>query len=314
MPGGQEVKLPTASSLERGIHCPASFCLPQIRERGGKAANRGTEIHRFLENCHYEGRDAALGKVQAEFQEVCSRIDVQALMPEGTEIHPEAAFGWDWSNGTARCLGFGKERDYTGQLATELVGTLDQFLVWDDVVLCRDFKSGYGYLAPAEKNWQLRFFGLCLHSFYEGKKQVVVEIVKILDTGEFACEPAELSADDHAITAQVLRGMVQDISDAQEVVNQGKTPDVSAGMYCKYCPAWEACPAKGASLQKYLAGQKFTIDALPAAYQLIRDLEQYAKKGLEVIKEAVDEEPLDLGNGMVFGRSPKDGKMREYRR
>lgn len=308
------MKLPTASSLERAVHCPASFALPQIRERGGRAANRGTVIHKFIENCHSMGRDEALSRVPAEFQDVCSRIDINQLMPENCEIRAEVGYAYDFVAGTARCLGFGKGRDYSDLRPTEIGGTLDQELIWPNAVLARDLKTGYGYLAPTATNFQIRFFALCHSKVYPGR-QSVGELVKILDNGDFACEPAEFHEDTHWRTHLTIVSMVAQIADAQELVNEGRQPDVAEGEWCKYCPAFEACPGKVGLIQRYLGcNLVVNYENLPAAYKLIRDLENLAKRSLEKVKEFIGDEMLDLGNGMVYGKSPVDQKYRAFRK
>lgn len=312
------MNLPTASSLERAIKCPASCCLPQIRSQGGKAANKGTAVHKFLERCLYIGRDAALEEVSAEFQPLCRQIDVDVLLPRGMKFMAEVGYAMDVYNQTARMLGEGGNRDYSTVKENELCGTADLVAVWEDQVYIRDFKTGAGFVAPASTNQQLRFFALAA-ALAHGKKNAVVEIVKILHNGEIACDPAEFDAGDLARIMIELQEMLSNLSNTQELVNNGSQPPLSEGNWCQYCPAFEQCPAKTALIGSFLGG-KFSAETadedLLEVYRRVRSLEKLAKKGLERAKEMVEATCegglLDLGNGYVYGEAP-DGKWREHR-
>lgn len=73
--------LPSASALDRAIACPASVAMgPQINS-SSTAADRGTAIHLYLEQCAL-GIANPLAGVPSEYHEVCLAIDVDALFAD----------------------------------------------------------------------------------------------------------------------------------------------------------------------------------------------------------------------------------------
>ena len=77
-------RYPSASSLHRGLACPAYMVLPHVVEPSGKAADRGTAIHAYIEavlgGVSEEGALAvvALAK-EPEWVETCRSLDFTAL-------------------------------------------------------------------------------------------------------------------------------------------------------------------------------------------------------------------------------------------
>lgn len=65
----------TASQLKRIKACPGSQHLPHVNESSA-AAERGTAVHQFLEDCAAWGRAKALSKVPDKYRDICESIDV----------------------------------------------------------------------------------------------------------------------------------------------------------------------------------------------------------------------------------------------
>ena len=112
-----------------------------------------------------------------------------------------------------------------------------------DRALIVDWKTGFGKLAPAAQNWQLRAQALAV-ARWEGVDSVQVAIVRLPEGGT----PYIDSAGFDSFEARPHRGgtpkLYRRITQPPEKV----TPVM--GNHCTYCPAWAHCPAQGRLLAK----------------------------------------------------------------
>jgi len=70
------IRLPTASSLDRAMACPASCVLPAT-DAPSSAADRGTAIHAYLQMLtEVWTPEEALGETPSELHPLCRRIDI----------------------------------------------------------------------------------------------------------------------------------------------------------------------------------------------------------------------------------------------
>lgn len=240
----------SASYLPRVIACPASHVLPQIKLEVGEAAERGTNIHTFLEVAFNEGREAALEKFSPALPgiSVAREIDLDVLWAELEEGLAEATFAFHPETQAARLLGtsLGRQYENTG----EILGTADfvaKHRTTQQIVVV-DYKTG---LIPidAATSQQLAFLALAAHLHFNAT-EVVARIVQIREDGTFYCNEREYSA-------EKLREFGAKLSELQQVISvfanwhaAGKTLPVNLGEHCRYCPAIASCPASAAVFHK----------------------------------------------------------------
>ncbi len=304
----------TASGLERVTECPASAILPRASERT-QENTRGSERHMFIELSASHGRDKALKFLAEKGTDentiaICEAMDLERLP---LELAHEVAFAFDIANGQARELGRGLNRKYKDLAPFEIAGTADIVGVSDDSVFVGDYKPAFLPLTPARENLQLRFLALCAARAY-GKDEARIELVRLKDDGSSWREPAELDLFDLDETAASLRSLPGRVDQARILWQSRKSPDVSQGPWCRYCPAFHSCPAK-TSLALQLAsgsfqrtpGSRLTPEIAGEAYFQLKAAEELIAKVRKVIYAMAKESPIELPNGMMLGEIVKAG-------
>ena len=240
----------SASYLPRVIACPASHVLPHLKLAVGEAAERGTNIHNFLEVAFNEGRESALERFSPDLPGigVAREIDLELLWADLEEGLAEATFAFHAETQAARLLGtsLGRQYENTG----EILGTADfvaRHRTTRQIVVI-DYKTG---LIPidAATSQQLAFLALAAHLHY-GADSVVARIVQIREDGTFHFNEREYSA-------ETLRAFGAKLSELQQVISifanwhaAGKTLPVNLGEHCRYCPALASCPAVASVFQQ----------------------------------------------------------------
>jgi len=100
-------------------------------------------------------------------------------------------------------------------------------------------------------------------------------------------------------------------------VTAGRTPDVVEGSHCRYCPAWDTCPAKTALLARMVSGteheaiqvmQPLTPENAADAYGKLAAMKDMVKRVENVIEAYAHDRTIDLGDGRFYGRHEKRGK------
>jgi RecB family exonuclease len=296
----------TASQLERAKACPASFALPAISFPSSKEANRGTQIHHFLETAVTGGRDAALEQVpeDAPWRATCENIDLSWLTTEASHIECEVKFAYKPLTDTARQIRGGSVRDYSAVEDDELAGTADLVITRPDgnlVVI--DYKTGRHRVHVVESS-QMKLLGLMI-ARAKGLSQVCVSIVHVSEDGAMDFDELLLRSEDLDRIAQSVRTILSHVSEARRTVAQGQTPDVSVGDHCAFCPAYRACPAN-TSLAKDLLGMSDSpqrVAELPP-YQ-VGELWEWATRARRVLEEIeqglkayIDNEPVPHPDGV----------------
>ena len=304
------MNLISASAIERVDACAPSAALPRVY-RDTDAGQRGDDIHAFL--CRLgqgTARDTALASVPEAHRGVCAEL------PDPGRGECEVAFAYDVVSGKARILGSDIDRQYGKLPPTEIPGTADHISMSGDVLTVMDYKTGHGEVTPARENLQLHFLALCATKAYGASKARVV-LRFIHDDGGTHDDSHDLDAFDLADTAARLRKIYDRVKYAQRDIEQGKTPPLHEGAHCKYCPAKSGCPAKIGWLVRLTAPdavkQKFgallTGETAAQAYEVWKRIDD-VKKDLDAQLYAwARENPIDLGNGRVFGLTTSE---REY--
>ena len=289
----------TASGLDRAIACPSSEALPHVKS-SGVWAEGGTARHTYLENVGRMGRDSALAQVPDVHREMCEAIDLEG-MP--TNLACEVAFAWDWETGEARELGRGLGRDYSTATATEICGTIDTLGVSEDSLFIGDYK-GFEYVA-AKNNPQLYFAAMCASKVH-AKDSALLEIVNIRADSNTR-NRWSIDAFDMADFENQLRDT---ITMAVAIKSGSYSPNYNQGTHCRYCPAFDACPAKTALMRTMSSGEPgamITAENATHAYQNYLLMKAMMSKVTAAVHAYAAERPIELGDGRVFGSREKLG-------
>lgn len=295
--------LPTASSLDRALACPASCALPQVKTTSEHADN-GTAVHAFIVRAREVGRDAALAEVPEESRDFCAQLPLDELPAGGRH---ELAYAWNYVTGEARILGCGTSRDYSDVTPEEYCGTADLIGAKDGRGVVDDWKSGR-YVGEPGTAAQLLLAALALVSIDPSMEEVEVAFFYLRDDGTFFPDRAIVDRFDLAAFAERLKELPRRIEHARQVIESGRQPDVNNGPWCRYCPAAAACPAKTA-LARSFGAELATIREKVGALSPVEAGKVYAK-ALEY-KDLVDEviaglkdvarvHPLELPDGRVL--------------
>ena len=288
----------TGSGLERAAICPASAVLPHV-QTVSEHAERGSQIHAFLEAVNAKGREAALAEVDDEIRPVCEALDVAKLPTDPSRFAAEVAFAYDTENGQARELGRGIGRAYD-VTPTEIAGTADVIaLLDDDGVFVADFKSGWSRRTAARESLQLRFYALCAARTY-GRSRAVVQVIRLFEDGETWTDEAALDAFDLDAFALDLGALMSGIEADRKALAAGIEPEMVEGSHCKWCPAFSRCPAKVALVQ-LPPRVEITPDGAAAAYQRLRLYREALDKAEAILKDYARANPILLPDGTVYG-------------
>jgi len=296
----------TASQRERVAACPASEALPHVHG-SSEPAERGQAIHAFLATAGSD-RAAALAACPEDWRPICEAIDLSKLP---THLLTEAAFAYDPIAGTARYLGSNLERDYAaaGVLEHEMAGTAD--VVGVDPVAHRGYVGDYftGF-SEMRKDAQLEFLALCLF-VAQDLDEVVTEAIQIGPDGKPWVERRVYDVLELARVAAELRRLPALVQRARTELAERGVADVHEGAWCRYCPAFAACPAKGRLAVQLARGQlvepgrdaeRFTPELAGMAWARLKAAKQVLAQVERGVRAALDEHgelPLPGGRRLV---------------
>lgn len=230
----------TGSKLPLVARCIGAVVLPGVHTTSD-AAEAGTGRHTFLRRVAEVGRDAALAEIPADasWRETCEAVDVDAV-PVGAW---EVAYAYHPETDTARVLGADMARDYSAAHPDEITGTADLVTTYEGQPWVIDFKGPEAVDAP-ETNLQLGLYGLA-EARVRGAEAVRVSICNVHTDGRLEWHHATLGGWDLEILASKVASLASRARAAREVYEQGGlTPDLAAGLHCRYCPAMPMCPAQ----------------------------------------------------------------------
>lgn len=298
------------SSLERAIACPPSQVYPHAGDAGGPWAQRGTAIHKFLQEAVTLGRDEALERVPPDFRAACEVIEFEALPPATGGFACEVALGYDIDTETSRELGRGLSREEAYALATprELVGTLDLVGLTPDSVVVYDYKTGHTHFDSVERNWQLIGYALAAARAYE-RTHAFIAIIRIPEHGEPFFIPAELDAQQLTAAAAALRELDLEIEDLKMRVLAGEPLRPVTGDHCGYCPAIASCPAmtglaRAMTSAEGLVLPELDVESAPKYLEALKRGEQVLKRIRLLLETFAVHTPVPLGDGWWYGPRP----------
>jgi hypothetical protein len=259
----------TASAIDRSIACSGWTAFPHVY-RTSDYAERGNAIHRYVRAVLAgTAQEAAILAVPEEHREVCRQLDWGKLCGDLDDVQTEAAFALNVVTRKARFLGFNIGRKYAaaaermGEPLTEddVCGSLDVkgLRKSDGRPTIRDLKSGFVDVTAASKNGQVKFFAAVEH-LMTGAPEVDSEIAKLKPNGDLWFDRATFSAWEVDDYLDELEDTVERHKKAKRVYLAGGLPDVAPTEDgCRYCPAFDVCPAY-AALARAMLGDVQAMD------------------------------------------------------
>lgn len=292
---------PTASSLGRVIACPGSEALPHLH-RTTEDAEAGTWRHWYLEHIGKIGAVLALEGVPKKYQAMCEAIDLEGLP---LKLASEVAFAYNWKTGEARELGRGLHRNYSMCTPDEIPGTIDAVGLSPASIYLGDYK-GWA-LVKARDNAQLLFAALCGTKVFD-RDTAEMEIINVRGSDNWRSK-ATVDVFDLAVFADKLR----DTMTIVEAVKGGAVlnPSVVEGDHCRYCPAYDSCPAKTKMLLVMAGGESLPTlnkDSAKKAYETWQAMKSLTQIAGARIYAYAENNPIELDDGIVFGPHETLGK------
>jgi hypothetical protein len=289
------MKLPTASSIERAMNCPASCLLPHV-DRLTSYSDDGTWKHRFLHAVRRAGREAALRAVPERLRGACAAIDVTALPMDG---EPEITYAWNWHTGKARRLGEALDRNYERATPDEYVGTSDNARVVGNRAIVDDYKSGWKEVPP--DSWQMKANALMV-ARANGCTEAETIIWRIKEDGSVYPTSALWSDFDLDLIADELVGLARRL----EAASKPEDLKICEGQHCTYCPATLYCPAKRqavtalASLAPYESPGLVPVEKLGEAWAQMKTAQAFLERVEIALRDCARATPLPLPDGRVL--------------
>lgn len=299
------------SSFGRAAMCPRSEAMPHSNYHSAYSG-RGTVAHKFLADCLEHGRDRALGMTEDPADiDWLSAIDIERLPAfHPDKYSPEVAIAYDPRTRTARELGRNIDRDAARKLAEdhELVGIIDVAGMSEDYVDVQDYKTGWGYVDPAEVNWQTRSYALFAARCY-GKTRAFNSIVRVRDNGGTYFDTAEMDELDLLAHEERMLEMLTVRDHVRNTTREGKwqqLPAFAEGKHCRYCPAMNFCPAKTFPLKALGVENPTALPELDpataaAAWRKLKLAKIALYRFEAILKEYARLNPVPLGDDEVLG-------------
>ncbi len=304
----------TASQIKRVRECPGSLHLPNCDDPSA-ASDRGTAIHKYLENVARYSKPEALEKVPQEYRQECDAINLDGLPLDWNLCEYEYALAYDTVAGTAyelpRFVGRGPR--YERLDATREIGITMDVCSWkDDLVQVADYKTGWDVGDPAS-NDQLLAGAVAINALHGPFESFRVGIFYIEKDGETRHEFADLALEDIRAYEQLLRGLVAGAA----ALKPGE--GLNVGDHCRFCPSKRSCPkynsalvslGQGAGLEPE-GGSMLAPSQVGALYLKLATYQELMKEAerriVEYVRQA-GEVPLPNGKKLVIGQT----QQREY--
>lgn len=291
----------TASKYELAMRCIGSTVLPWT-DTPGPHAVAGTERHAADEQA------IAAGDIPDAYEQ---------RWP-GYQWRAEVAFGLDIATGEAREVGQGIGRAYpTPRGPYERFGTSDAITLSPSghhlVVVD---KKGFEAVTASGRNPQLRFLARAAATVYRPAR-VTVAIAHELS----GIDASDLDAFELDTIPLELRQIEIDVARADAELRAGRPPEFHTGRWCRWCPAYNACPEQrrlSTLVQRpdddpelALVTMAIDDDDAPALYALYKRIGILKKRIEETLYAIAARQPIPIGGGKMFGRHTVMGD-REY--
>lgn len=321
--------LPTLSSFDRAMPCPASEGLPQSNPESD-AASDGNAFDHFLADVTTYGRDVALERLPPETsataRRMCEGVDVEAARLLEEECVHKVTVAINVDTLEARVVGRNLGRAYEDHgvdRTVELVGELDT--VWNtNPVRVRDWKTGHGreWVKPVRTNGQLRMQALAIWRAYFPDKEpgssVDVGVARVSHSG-YVDDTDHVVLDAAALEALGvdLRAKVRRYRRVWQKAQETGAWDVYPGPHCTQCHAAHVCPSMTSLVTTAITAEQRMLDELKgkldsgdkaqraSAYTAVRILERITKDAKAAMVASARTEPIQIGEGQAYGEQEK---------
>lgn len=300
------------------MKCVGSVVFPRIEEESGPEAQRGTRIHRVMEQL--VNREATLADLTD--MEPDESVAVTALWrawrhaaaSDTCSVESEIAIAYDLRSRCARILGRSIGRRYPSTSANEVYGTADVVTTTGGGLACAyDWKCGRADPGRASDSWQLRTLSL-MAARLNGLSSARACII-------WAPPGAQVATVDVAVFEQLDLDLIESelvelldrVSEAHRDVCEDRTPQLALGPHCSCCNSRLACPARvglirsavadaGRQLRSAAEAAKLaTAEELSAAWSRALPLIEASKELETAFREAAKDRPFVTRPGYVMG-------------
>lgn len=290
----------TASRLEIARECPGFSALPHVDT---------------------PTPDTEDGRVRHAVQqaEIEAGVVPSALLERWPDLaeswRAEVKFAIDLVTGEGRELGIGTDRDYSdarGEVFT-ICGTADAIAIGDDVVVVVDKKRFNPDVTRPAQNAQLHIAALALCRAHKKERAEVAILHEVR-----GLEVAELDVLDLDTFAAEAKQILEDATRARWAARNGDQLPLREGPWCRWCPAFAACPKKLA-LKKEVDAHPIVVspdapmlpfrddDDAANAYEFADRVRMLLKRLDAALYARAAERPIPLRSGKLFGKVVKEG-------
>ncbi len=299
------MKMPSASNIYIAMECPGSCHLPFVNEERGPSANKGTALHKAIDDYFSNGLEsaqnvAAKDGVLIEFDNIDKTLfaGIGCVMTEASfEYDPLTKVGYNLGKG-----GFSGKLDRIRGIA-DLVG-LD--ITGQPVVI--DWKTGYGDYPKAIENWQLIVAAL-VYRPVDKSKGVTVRLVKTA-TG---------NVDSSYLSPEYLDGCAQRLESLSKALNSDASKTrFKTGQHCRYCKSWTFCPAQLTAVKRVLnLEESLPVDSnrVAEAISRLNDMKDLSVRAEGQIRNYIDQAGgyTVMPDGSVYVPAAYPGKIKKRR-
>jgi hypothetical protein len=175
-----------------------------------------------------------------------------------------------------------------------------------------DYKTGRTDLGPVRDSAQLLIAAVAAADVYKADS-AIIEYVYIRD-GNIWRTSAKLDA----FALQEFRAKIQRLENKLAIVEastrSGVGHDLTTGRHCRFCPAWNSCPAQKSLAIELATGndtapfnQALSRGLMAEAWERVKLYQTMINKVKKAIISEAEREPIPLKNGKTLGSFVKEG-------
>ncbi len=237
------------SSAKRFIECTGHVPLKKLAPQGRNSsvyAFLGTALHYVMEDALNTGTNVRdyLGTVIDDPDELDSDGEPMIVTIDQELMDTKLIPAYDWLFNVLKPEAFWPEAKVEmGGVLQGAFGTVDLLYVKGDRVGMVDWKFGDGVMVSAADNYQLKFY---LEAALQTEKYKGVFQGRQREFDAYIVQPVAGREDfvGHAVFGMdELNTFAHKLREAKKAVDRGDT-ELHIGDWCKFCPAYDICPAQ----------------------------------------------------------------------
>lgn len=308
----------SGSKSHRVWKCPASAVLPQVdTDEQSPYASRGKIIHRFLERCRIDEKEAALLEAPEEMRPFLELLDIDELP---THVATEVTFAWDWRHRKGREIGRNLDRQYIipgflEGLGIEPLSATEHFVTVDvfggekrDGIylgLVGDYKTGHTRYPSPEKFAQTMLGAVAARSAHRFD-EMILDVYYIDEKAENYRARRRVDEWDLDAFEESWANAMELVDSYEQLTLTGQTPNVVEGVHCQHCNATKSCPAKVGLVSRLpvaiddVRTGTMTRARAASAWLVLEQMGDLIKLMKEEIRGMAFHEPIELADGRVL--------------